>query len=126
MKKTEAKTEQKNNQLLNLSHDQETTAAVLVQDQDTAPEESEAGQDQERTQAEVYQDQIYFLVDDFNEREYPNKTQEELKQDRAYFPQLIDYIYNNYVKGLLHTDTTKRSYKENKYNIEHLDNIFNI
>lgn len=128
MKNTNTNTETKQTtQLLNLSHDQETAAAaVLGQDQDNAPEESEAEQDQERTQAEVYQDQIYFLVDDFNEREYPNKTEEELKENRAYFPQLIRYIYNNYVKGLLHTDTTKRSYKENKYNIEQLDYIFNI
>ena len=128
MRNTETKTEQKT-QLLTFPHDQEqneTTAAVLGQDQEqqTAPEESE--HDQERTQAEVYQDQIYFLVDDFNEREYPNKSQEELKQDRAYFPQLIDYLYNSYIKGLLHTDTTKKSYKENKYNIEQLDYIFNI
>lgn len=131
MKNTNTETKQKQTtQLLNLSNDQErnetTAAAVLGQDQDNAPEESEAEHDQERTQAEVYQDQIYFLVDDFNEREYPNKSQEELKQDRAYFPQLIDYLYNSYIKGLLHTDTTKRSYKENKYNIQQLDYIFNI
>ena len=112
-RKTETETAAR---LLTFSEDQE-------QPQDLKPitateTETTAGQDQDgEQQAKVYQDQIYFWVDDFNEREYPNKTEEELKENRAYFPQLIRHIYNNYIKGLLHTDTTKRSYRENKYNI---------
>ena len=49
-----------------------------------------------------------------------------MKNNKAFFPALIDYIYNNYLKQLLHTDTTKRGYRENKYNIYQLDNIFSI
>lgn len=78
------------------------------------------------TPDKVYQDKMLFLVDEFIDTEYPEKTQEEIKQDRAFFPLLIDYLHNNYLKGLLHTDRTNKDYKNNKYSIKQLDGIFNI
>ena len=91
------------------------------QTQDQEQEQTENGEDQ----AQVYQDKIYFLVDDFIEREYAGKTQEELKQDRAFFPLLVNYLNRNYLQALLHTHM-KKGYKEPSYNIEQLDYIFNI
>lgn len=91
------------------------------QTQDQEQEQTENGEDQ----AQVYQDKIYFLVDDFIDREYAGKTQEELKQDRAFFPLLVNYLNRNYLQALLHTHM-KKGYKEPSYNIEQLDYIFNI
>ena len=73
----------------------------------------------------IYQDKIYFLVDDFIEREYPGLTQEELKNNKGFFPALIQYINLNYIQGLLHTKLSK-GYKEPKYNIEQLNDIFTV
>ena len=96
------------------------TRSDLTHDQEQE-QETEKEQDQEK----VYQDKIYFLVDDFIDREYAGKTQEELKQDRAFFPLLVNYINTNYLQALLHTNMRK-GYKEPTYNIEQLNYIFNI
>lgn len=122
--RTQSKNQEQENRITNitLAQDQEQKQAPAPAF-DHQEQEQEHGEDQEI--AQVYQDKIYFLVDDFIEREYPEKTQEELKQDRAFFPLLVNYINKNYLQELLHTHM-KKGYKEPSYNIEQLDYIFNI
>lgn len=72
----------------------------------------------------IYKNNIYALVDDVKqEAQFINKTDEELKSDKAFFPVLIDYIYNNYIGDLLgNKNHTPRIYND----IDLLDNIFTI
>lgn len=77
----------------------------------------------------VYRDQIFFLVDDFIEREFTGLTQSELKNDKGFFESLNLYLYNNYIKDLLHPIEYKQDgtiKQTRQYNIYQLDNIFNI
>ena len=72
----------------------------------------------------VYDNQIFALVDDVkNTPQFINKTDEELKKDKAFFPTLIDYIYNNYIGDLLNNKHCRPTmYK----NINQIDSLFNI
>lgn len=71
----------------------------------------------------IYNNKIMSYVDDFIMSEYPDKTNEELKTDRAFFPLLVDYLYNNYIGDLL----CNKGYKKVVYNdIDIIDNLFNI
>lgn len=76
------------------------------------------------TPAQIYKNNIYALVDDVKqEPQFINKSDEELKQDKSFFPILVDYIYDNYIGDLLGN-------KKNKYSVSYdiglLDYIFNI
>ena len=72
----------------------------------------------------IYKNNIYALVDDVKqEQRFINKTDEELKNDKSFFPVLVDYIYNNYIGDLLGNKHGKQVvYKD----IQQLDNLFNI
>lgn len=76
----------------------------------------------------IYNNSIELLTDDFISTNYPNKSQEELKQDKAFFPLLINYIYNNYLGDYF---KNKISYKlkgiKPRYDdINTIDHIFDI
>ena len=95
--------------------------AERIQPEPQPPAETE--QEQESPNYEIYNNIIYGIVDSFIDAEYPNKSQEELKTDRAFFPRLIDYIYNNYIGELLGNKYGKQVvYKD----IKQLDCIFSI
>lgn len=71
----------------------------------------------------IYQNNIYSYIDEFIELEYAGLTDNELKENKAFFPLLIDYLYNNYICLLLDNKNNKNSL----YNdIELLDNLFSI
>lgn len=72
----------------------------------------------------IYQNKIYELVDDVKqEPRFANKSDEELKQDKSFFPSLVNYIYNNYIGDLL----DNKHCKPQKYeDIKLLDYLFNI
>ena len=72
----------------------------------------------------IYQDKIYFLVDDFIDREYPGLTQEELINAKGFFDLLLSYLSQNYVKGIVQETSLPR--RKLRYNITVLDNLFNI
>ena len=95
------------------------TIAERIQPEPQPPAETET----ESPNYEIYNNIIYGLVDSFIDAEYTGKTQEELKTDRAFFPRLIDYIYNNYIGELLGNKYGKQVvYKD----IKQLDCIFSI
>ena len=72
---------------------------------------------------QIYNNIIYGIVDSFIESEYAGRTQEELKQDKAFFPRLTQYLYNNYIGDLLGNKHGKQIvYKD----IKQLDILFNI
>lgn len=72
----------------------------------------------------IYKNNIYALVDDVKqEPQFINKTDEELKQDKSFFPILVDYIYNSYIGELLGNKHGRQMvYKD----VEQLDYLFNI
>ena len=73
----------------------------------------------------IYQNNIYALVDDVKElNQFKGLTDEELKNNKSFFPVLVDYIYNNYVGELLGNKNPKGKilYKD----IQLLDDLFNI
>ena len=76
------------------------------------------------TPSAIYQNKIYELVDDWKqEPQYINKSDEELKQDKSFFPSLVNYIYNNYIGDLL----DNKHCKPQKYeDIKLLDYLFDI
>ena len=50
----------------------------------------------------IYKNNIYALVDDVKDLEqFKGLSDSELKENKAFFPTLIDYIYNNYIGDLL-------------------------
>lgn len=71
----------------------------------------------------IYKNNIYALVDDVKEQDqFIKLSDEELKNNKAFFSVLIDYIYNNYIGELL---GNKRG-KVVLYDINLLDDLFNI
>lgn len=72
----------------------------------------------------IYKNNIYALVDDVKqEPQFKNKSDEELKQDKSFFPILVDYIYKKYIGELLGNNTKNKVI----YNdIDLIDNIFDI
>ena len=72
----------------------------------------------------IYQNNIYALVDDVKqEPRFNNKTDEELKQDKSFFPLLVNYIYNNYIGNLL---DNKHCKPQLYTDIKQIDYLFNI
>lgn len=72
----------------------------------------------------IYQNRILELVDDVKElKQFNGLTDEELKNNKAFFPVLVSYIYNNYIGDLL----DNKHCKPQKYNnIQLLDYLFDI
>ena len=71
----------------------------------------------------IYDNKIISYVDDFIELEYAGLTKEELKQDKAFFPLLVDYLYNNCICNILNNrNNGNKLYKD----INLLDNLFSI
>ena len=93
----------------------------------TIPENNDIDQIENETPYKIYNNTIYGLVDDFIEREYAGLTDNELKENKAFFPLLVKYIYDNYIGDLLKNKTI---YKVNKikpeYNINNIDLLFDI
>ena len=74
----------------------------------------------------IYNNQIYALVDDLkNDSQFIGLTDEELKNNKAFFPRLTQYIYNNYLGDLLDNKLGKQ-HKTIYPDIHILDNLFNI
>lgn len=72
----------------------------------------------------IYKNNIYALVDDLKQdNQFIGLTDEELKNNKAFFPRLVDYIYNNYIGDLLDNKHCKPQIYED---IKSLDNLFNI
>ena len=82
----------------------------------------------EETQPDIiYNNNIELYVDDFIMFNYPDKTREELKQDKAFFPLLVKYIYDNYIGDLLKNKTIHKVNKiKPEYNINNIDLLFDI
>ena len=79
------------------------------------------------TPDKIYYNNIMSYTDDFILSEYPDKTTEELKQDKAFFPQLINYIYKNCIGDILKNKTIHKINKiKPVYNINVIDNLFDI
>lgn len=76
------------------------------------------------TPDKIYKNNIYALVDEVKESEqFSGLTDEELKNNKTFFPVLVNYIYNNYIGDLLGNKHGKQViYK----NIQQIDYIFNI
>lgn len=50
----------------------------------------------------IYQNNIYALVDDLKQdKQFQGLTDEDIKNNKAFFPRLIQYLYNNYIGELL-------------------------
>ena len=76
------------------------------------------------TPSAIYQNNIYALVDDLKQdNQFIGLTDEELKNNKAFFPRLVDYIYNNYIGDLLDNKHCKPQLYED---IKSLDNLFSI
>ena len=73
----------------------------------------------------IYQNNILALVDDVKqEPRYIKKSDEELKQDKSFFPILVNYIYNNYIGDLLDNKHCKPQRYEDIKAIDYLFNIY--
>lgn len=72
----------------------------------------------------IYKNNILALVDDVkNDPQFIGQTDEELKNNKAFFPVLVNYIYNTYIGELLGNKYGKQVlYKD----IQQLDYLFNI
>ena len=72
----------------------------------------------------IYKNNIFALVDDVKGfPQFQNKSDDELKNDKAFFPSLVNYIYNNYIGELLGNKYGRQVvYKD----IQQLDDLFNI
>lgn len=86
----------------------------------------------EATEAErpykIYINNIYSYIDDLIISEYQNKSQEELKQEKSFFPRLVQYLYNNCIGDILQNklDYKMQGIKPRYEDIKVIDNIFNI
>jgi len=73
----------------------------------------------------IYQNNILALVDDLKQdAQFIGLTDEELKNNKAFFPRLVQYIYNNYLGDLL----GNKEYNPNLIysDLDQLNYIFNI
>jgi len=79
-------------------------------------------------QFKIYNNSIYFYVDDLISRQYDNKSIEELKQDRSFFPCLVNYVYINYLGDLFKNkiEYKMQGIKPRYDDIKTIDSIFNI
>ena len=108
--------------------EQETRQNHITEQIKEAPQEITPTETQpEEQHYKIYNNTIYSIVDDFIESEYTGQTQEELKTNRAFFPRLVQYIYNNYIGDLLRNKIEHRLNKIKPiYNINNIDELFNI
>ena len=73
----------------------------------------------------IYQNQIYALVDDVKELEqFKGLSDTELKNNKSFFPTLIDYIYINYIGDLLGNKHGKQIIYKDIYQIDTLFYIY--
>lgn len=118
---------------MNNFKDKEKNAAPILEAIQTKPDapatipENDLDQIENEPPYKIYNNTIYSLVDDFINENYAGLTDQELKQDKAFFPLLVKYIYDNYIGDLLKNKTV---YKVNKikpeYNINNIDLLFDI
>ena len=91
------------------------------------PHDLESMENEKESDYKIYNNTIYSLVDDFIENEYKGIPESELKQDKAFFPLLVKYLYDNYIGDLLRNKT---EYRKNKikpiYNINNIDSLFDV
>ena len=88
------------------------SAPVSVSDDQTTPDNYK-----------IYENNIYSYIDEFIEGNYAGQTETELKENKAFFPLLVDYLYDNYIGDLL----GNKGYKKVVYkDIDILDGLFNI
>lgn len=96
---------------------------TLTTGQDTTPTPTE--QAEQVAPDKIYKNQIEIITDELIEREYKNASPEELKTNRAFFPRLVQVLYNDYIGDLLDNKLGKA--KKTTYpDISLLDNLFNI
>ena len=76
----------------------------------------------------VYNNNIDLYVDELILSEYPNKSPEELKQDKAFFPRLVNYVYNSYLGDFFKNklEYKMQGIKPRYDDIKTIDYIFNI
>ena len=76
----------------------------------------------------IYENNIYSYIDEFIDGNYAGQTETELKENRSFFPSLIQYLYNNYLGNVLgNTLELKLKGVKPVYNdIKLLDELFNI
>lgn len=93
------------------------SAPVSVSDDQTTPDNYK-----------IYENNIYSYIDEFIEGNYAGQTETELKENRSFFPSLIQYLYNNYLGDALgNTLELKLKGVKPVYNdIKLLDELFNI
>lgn len=115
MKKTTEKEKEKTAAILETIETQPETPAII-------PETTET-----ESPYEIYNNTIYAIVDEFIDKNYAGLTENELKENKAFFPLLVKHIYDNYIGDLLKNKTV---YKVNKikpeYNINNIDLLFDI
>ena len=92
------------------------------------PHDLESMENEPESDYKIYNNNIYVLVDDLIDREYAGKSQEELKQNRSFFPVLVNYIYKNYLCNVFRNslEYKLKGVKPVYNDIQMIDNIFNI
>lgn len=80
---------------------QETKQNSITDEIKEAPQEITPAEQETENPYVIYNNDLEIYTDDFILQNYPNKSKEELKQDKAFFPWLIQYLYNNYIGDLL-------------------------
>ena len=128
--KTKKKEEQTKTIFLSGEEEQKIPAArpvVVSPSMDPEKEEvkTEEGPEQDNY---IYTNNIYSYVDEFINLEYPGIDNKELKQDKAFFPLLVQYLYNTYIGDLLKNKPIYRTQgiKPNYQDINIIDDLFNI
>lgn len=92
----------------------------------TEEKQSEVTQAEKVEPIAIYKNNIFVLVDDLKQdNQFQGLTDEELKNNKAFFPRLIQYIYNNYIGDLL-GNKLGRGHKVIYPDISILNNLFSI
>lgn len=102
------------------------TIAERIQPKPQPPAETETTEETEPYK--IYNNTIYAIVEQLIDSEYTGKTIEELKQDKSFFPYLVNYVYNNYLGDFFKNkiDYKLQGIKPRYDDIKSIDNIFNI
>lgn len=76
----------------------------------------------------IYNNSIECIVEDLITNQFDNKSVEELKHDRSFFPTLVNYVYLNYFGDFFKNklDYKLQGIKPRYDDIKTIDNIFNI
>ena len=73
----------------------------------------------------IYKNNIYALVDDVKDLEqFKGLSDSELKENKSFFPVLVNYIYNNYIGELLGNKHGKQVVYKDIYQLDYLFNIY--